>query len=324
MSVKPAVEFNRSNLRKLLASVGSLAADTPVPAYTEFDWRACRMFTEAQMEQLSRSVWSLGPCVGDVFSQVCRNPFEASVEAVRQVYVGHLQEQLTQEGIPPGWVLGFGPDRDAPCALLYMPHDTAGKWASILLGDTGSDDEEASTLSTLEESLLTDLCRRLVAGLRDFEPRWAYQSCACLDRDPWPVQWEPMKALVQIEFAVRPADTENGIKASLIMPASSVMMFAGKQDDAEEDWDEASDCSDVILRCMENLPVSMTAQLGTVCLTFEELMSLRANDVLVLDQSIHEPIAVHMEGRTAFAGFPGKRQGHRALLITQTGPGGRV
>jgi len=63
--------------------------------------------------------------------------------------------------------------------------------------------------------------------------------------------------------------------------------------------------------------VPVTARLGTVILTIEDVMGLAVDDVVVLDQSPQEPIDVTIRGRSAFRGLPVQHQGRMAVLITE-------
>ena len=64
-------------------------------------------------------------------------------------------------------------------------------------------------------------------------------------------------------------------------------------------------------------PVSITAQLASAKLTFEEIMSLQVNDVLLLDKSVNEPAELIVEKQTIFRGQPAKSDGNHAVVITE-------
>jgi len=75
-----ANKMSRGNLRQLLASVGSMAPDIPVPEYREFDWRACRCYSTEQLSELSAFVQPAASALAEVFEGFCHRQFDVTVE----------------------------------------------------------------------------------------------------------------------------------------------------------------------------------------------------------------------------------------------------
>ena len=55
----------------------------------------------------------------------------------------------------------------------------------------------------------------------------------------------------------------------------------------------------------------------TPALTFEEMMSLQVDDVLLLDRGINEPVELMVGDLTVHRGWPSKSEGQYALVITE-------
>ncbi len=73
----------------------------------------------------------------------------------------------------------------------------------------------------------------------------------------------------------------------------------------------------LLLQCALALSVSVTAQLASTVLTFEEIMGLGVDDILLLDKRTNEPVELIVKGRTVFRGRPAKSDGRYAVVITE-------
>ncbi len=66
---------------------------------------------------------------------------------------------------------------------------------------------------------------------------------------------------------------------------------------------------------LDRVQVSMSGRIGRANLTLSELLSLKVGDVVQLDQKIHEPIDVLVEGEEKFIARPGIRDEHYSIQI---------
>ena len=72
-----------------------------------------------------------------------------------------------------------------------------------------------------------------------------------------------------------------------------------------------------MLSHVHNTTVSVTAQLASAMLTFEEILSLQTDDILVLDKSVNEPVELIVKGQAILRGRPAKSGGKHAVVITE-------
>jgi flagellar motor switch/type III secretory pathway protein FliN len=66
---------------------------------------------------------------------------------------------------------------------------------------------------------------------------------------------------------------------------------------------------------MQQMPVSITATLASTMLTFEEIINLRPNDILLLGKRIDEPMDLIVDNRIVSHGWPAKSEGRYAVVI---------
>jgi flagellar motor switch protein FliM len=64
------------------------------------------------------------------------------------------------------------------------------------------------------------------------------------------------------------------------------------------------------------MPVLITGQLASTMLSFEEIMDLQVNDIVLLDKRIDQPVELIVDDRTIYYGYPAKSEGNYAVKIT--------
>jgi flagellar motor switch protein FliM len=63
------------------------------------------------------------------------------------------------------------------------------------------------------------------------------------------------------------------------------------------------------------IPISLTVELGRKMLPLSRIRALQEHDVIVLDQSIHEPLRVLVEGAVKMEGLPGRTDNRQLIKI---------
>jgi flagellar motor switch protein FliM len=68
---------------------------------------------------------------------------------------------------------------------------------------------------------------------------------------------------------------------------------------------------------VEEMDVSVAARLAKITLTVRDILDLRVGDVLQLDCSPDQPVAVLVEGKAKFSGLAGLRDGKKAVRVLE-------
>jgi flagellar motor switch protein FliM len=66
---------------------------------------------------------------------------------------------------------------------------------------------------------------------------------------------------------------------------------------------------------VEELPVELTVQLGTVELSLAELAKLSAGDLIILNQRVSEPLTAYLAGEKKCKGWPGRVGSRQAFEV---------
>ena len=167
----------------------------------------------------------------------------------------------------------------------------------------------------MEESLLLDIASALVDALSDSHDNYNFQPAGLITKKQLPLELQGTEEFCRITFNVSKADSEDSFEAYFLIPCNRLEPIVGNNTRADNKL-SAEDTSKIMLEHIRQTPVSVTAQLASTELTFEEIMSLQADDILLLDKNISEPVELIVEGKTVLRSRPAKSDGRYAVVIT--------
>lgn len=317
MSGTATKSLSREKIQQLLMAVGSEPTEdiTQLEA-TEYNWQEPHYFNSEQLVKLGYFTEAVAVAIAQKLSKFCRSEFNVTVSSTTQHYVYEILSQLS-DGEQRDYYLPFGTDQEHLCGLIGIPEQTAFTWATQLLGDSESEKDPGSDLSPLEESLLLDLASALVDVFSGPDKALAFQPAQKIVRGQWPLGLGDTEEICKISFDVKNADSEKGSEAYFLILCSDLTPVAGKtvRDSGEF---SAEDVSKLILGHLQEMPVLITGQLDSAVISFEELMNLQADDIVLLDKRVDQPVELIVDGRTVYYGRPAKSAGKYAVTITTT------
>ena len=333
------------------------SADDTQIELTRYDWHQPRYFSSSQLAKLNSFANKVAVAIAEKFTQLYHSDFNIAVTSIHQHFASGLFDQIVSSGQDDYYLSFGSDQQQHLCGFLSIPAQTALSWTKQLLGDAESEkdisgelhppevDKQSLVLSQLEESLLYDVACSIVeslsVSLRSCLPEYNFRprSAAALQPACELVKGSALSLLAgqgttefcKITFSVQKADSESSITAPLgesqthlLILANILAPIVGKTTETDTtvaergpNESQGQDFSKVILEHLQRMPVSITARLAATVLTFEQLMSLRPSDVLLLNKAIDEPIELIVEGRTLFRGWPAKSAGQHAVVITE-------
>ena len=314
MSAAPANNLTKEKIQQLLAAVGSQPKeDTSQMELTDYDWRQPHYFNKEQSNKLDNITKDAVKEMSKQFSRFCNNDFEVTVISTTEHFVGDLRKNALED--KQTYNLPFGSDQNNLYGLICMPSQTAFIWATQLLGDSESGEDSDRDLSQLEESLLLDISSTLLEAFSDTCQTTGFQPDTNIIKKPFPLDLQDTQALCKISFQVKKTDQENGSEFYILILCEKLETELGKTVKAAAKT-SPRDISKAILERIQQVPVSVTARLASTVITFEDLMNLRPNDILLLDKRIDEPIDLIVDERPICHGWPAKSEGRHAVVIT--------
>ena len=309
--------LSREKIQQLLVAVGSEPAEdiTQVEA-AEYNWHESHYFNSEQLEKLDDFAKTAATAVAEKFSEFCRTELNVTITSTTQHFADEFLNQPS-DSEQKDYYLTFGTKQEQMCGLIGMPEQAALNWAKQLLGDSESEKDPGRELSQLEESLLLDLVSALVEVFSGLDESFDFHSANSIVKQQWPLEIEGTEELFKISFNVKKADSEKSSETYLLILCSELESVAGKAEQDSADF-SADDVSKMILGHLQEMPVLITSQLASAVLSFEELMNLQADDILLLDKKVNQPVELIVDGRTVYYGRPAKSAGKYAVTITTT------
>ena len=311
--------LSRKKIQQLLAAVGSKPReDTTQIEAAEYDWHQPHCFNGDQLNKLNNFTRKTATALSEKFAALCHSDFNVTIASTTQHFAYKFIHQLS-DSEQGNYYLAFGPDEEQgphQCGFISIPLQTATVWATQLLGDSESEKDSSKNLSQLEESLLLDIARSLVETFSDSCDNCDFHPARSLVREQLPIELQGTEELCKITFSVQNADSENSYEAHFVIICDKLEPVVGKTIQAAGRFSD-EEISKAILDHLKQMQVSVTAQLARTIFTFEEMMNLQTDDVLLLDKGINELVELIVEGRELFRGRPAKSAGKRAMVIME-------
>jgi len=307
--------LSREKIQQLLMAVGSEPTEdlTQVEA-AEYNWQEPHYFNSRQLEKLGGFARTAATAVAEKFSKFCRTELNVTVASTTLHFADEFLNQ-SSDSEQKDYYLTFGTEQEQMCGLIGMPEQAALNWAKKLLGDSESEKDPGRELSQLEESLLLDLVSALVEVFSGLDESFDFHSATSIVKGHWPLRAEGTEELCKISFEVKKADSEKSSEVYFIILCHDLAPVAGKVEQESENF-SAEDVSKMILGHLQEIPVLITGQLASTVLTFEELMNLQVDDIVILDNGVDQPTELIVDGRTVYYGWPAKSSGKYAVTIT--------
>ena len=336
-----------SGIGQLLAAVGSThATDEKPPQAAPYDWRDPHSFNASQHGRLVQVWGQVAARMAEIFTRSRHSSFEVSLKAFTQHYAGDLCRRLELE---QDYCLTFGPEKGLPCGFVSIAPQTALTWVTWLLGDSDAARDPNRALSSLEESLLSDLVTAVLeaflAPLRASQnpgtpnakervgeglppakqSRWGPEPLRpagpCGKGQP-SLQFERSEEIARMVFAVKSAEPGEPAEIAFVLPCSRLAALAGKAATAVPPKVSPQELSRALMEHLQEVPVALRATLASTTLTFQEVLDLGPGDILLLGRPVDGLAELTLDGRVAFRGRPAQAQGRYAVVVVESAGGG--
>lgn len=321
MTGPSARHLNHTRVRQLLAAVGS-AHDPEQSAgpVAEYDWRDPHYFNEDQLNQLAALVSQVAARVAQTLAHFHSGTFDVTPVSITQHFAGDW-DHLT--GTENDYYLTFGPTRAQPRGFALIPSETALTWVGLLLGDARTAGSPERTLSSLEESLLSDLAAALVESfLSPLRAHHNFKADGPVCRDQPSIQYELTEELCRIALRIKKTDAAETTEMAFLLPCSCLAVLVGKAT-TPTSRPLPQELSRTLMEHLQQMPITVTARLACTSVRFGEAMDLGQGDILLLGKPLDEPLELVLAERTILHGRPARAEGRYAVLITPS-PAGRT
>ena len=311
-------KLTKEKIQQLIAAVGKSAAQNEKEQdYEEYNWYEPHYFNNEDNVKLAELTEQMAVNIREKFAELCCSEFDVSIVSTTQHYANELSEKtLTNE--EKEYYLIFGTDKEHLFGFFGIPEQTAFTWAKQLLGDSEVNKDSGKEISKLEESLLLDLASVLI---NIFSKIFLDNKDVYLERNlvkqKWPLGIQNTEELCKISFNVKKHDLENVSAAYFVIPCIKLNSVLDIKT-LNTNNTNTNDTRKNILDHMGLTQVNVTAQLACSHLSFEDVMNLQIDDIVVLEKRVDEPVELKVGNRTVCHGWPGKCSGEYVLKIVDT------
>lgn len=318
-----ASDLSREKIQQLLAALGSGPKDDSAETdAVEYNWREPHHFSSIQRKKLEDLANMAAAALADKFTTLCHRDLNATITSITEHFSSELIEQFAKSE-QKDYHLAFGAGKEHACGFISVPPQTAVTWIIQLLGDSQAEKDSNRNLSQLEESLLSDTTRGIVEALSSSFHGFDFQPAETIVRGHPPVELQGTEELCKITFCLEKTDSEKRDKvgeAHISIFSNTLERVIGKAGQAADRF-PAEDISKAITDHLQEMSVSVTAQLDSAVLSFEDIMNLEVDDILLFDRRIDVPIELTIQGQPIFCGRPAKSAGRYALVISEKAKG---
>ena len=305
--------MSQEKIQKLLAVFGTRPQDDNSPLeYSEYNWAEPHYFNNTEHDKLNIFVQKLALAISKKFTDLCKKTFESKITSLTQHYASEFINESNND--TKNYYLTFGSSSNRQAGLLEIPDSTAIFWAKQLLGDSDSNENSERELSELELSLLYDISNSIVNVLSTVDSKISFFASGSIHSGSWPLDLAGTDELCKISFSVTNIETNQDSKANIIIPSMNLEPIAEKNTKSNDN-SQIQDYSNIILEHLGFTPVRITAQLAESRLSFQGMMDLQVNDIIMLNKSIDEPIELYIDNNLAGFGHPAQSEGHFAVAI---------
>ncbi len=316
MSSRDTNNLSKEKIQQLLAAVGAKPTeDAEQIETTDYNWHEPHCFNSEQLGRLESFTRKVALKAAEKLAGSHNSKFDVTVVSTTQHFADELLDQLS--GNEQGdYYIPFGVNQERLSGLVGIPDQTAFIWATQLLGDSKPEEDSKKDLSQLEESLLLDLASGLVDAFSSPYSTCEFRPAGSIIKGQWPLDLQGTDELCKISFEAKKADSEDSSGAYFLITCEKLLPIVTKAAQGAGDFSD-EDISNAILEHLNEMRVSAMAQLASTVLTFEEMMNLQVDDILLLDRRIDEPVELIVDDLTICYGWPSKSSGQYALVITE-------
>lgn len=315
MTNSTAKNLTNEKIQQILAAVGTnqTSNDDKDIEFTQHNWNQARYFNSEQLKEIENFTTKLAEVIAEKFSMLYNADFSTTITSTTQHFAGDFSDPDSKE---IDYYLAFGDGPENHFALIGIPSQTALTWTAQLLGDTESEKSPDKDLSHLEKSLLLDIAANTIKAFSNVYERHDFHLAESIVRGGFPLDVESTKELCKINFKTSKFGSDDGPEAYFLI-SSDKLESVIPQKMQTEDTVSTEEISKMMLDYVHQTTLPVTVVLASTTPRFEEIMSLQAGDILLLDKKANEPLELIIKNRPLYRGRLAKSEKMYAVCITE-------
>lgn len=324
--------LSQSEIDSLLSALSSgemdadeLKKEEEKPKVTVYDFKRALRFSKDQIRGIARIHENFARLLTTFFSGKLRTYVNITVASVDQV----PYEEFIRS-IPKSTILNvYSVEPLEGRLLMEVNPNIAYAMMDRTLGGTGTSDGDLNNLTEIETVIMTQLFEKSIVNLKE-----AWESMIDIDpvledleTNPQFLQMvSPNETVVVVSFNTQIGEISGMINICIphiiLEPIISKLsvhywMETGTKKTDPETFEQLE-------KHIRGVEVEAKALLGTTSITIEQLLHLKNNDVILLDQSIESPLKMLVNEKLKMLVQPGKVHNHVAVQVLDVLEGGII
>lgn len=305
--------LTKEKIQQLLAAIGVKPDKDSMQniEVSEYNWHQSHYFDRDQMQKINNFARQASQNIAKNFNRLYHCDFDVIVVSTTQHFAS---EFITSDNTRKNYMLAFG-SPEHTFGLIDMPPQTAILWSTQLLGDTASDQNVEKDLSQLEQSLLFDIASTAIEALSDSFNNQNLKPVGEIVRGHTPVEIDSLQEICKIALSVKKSNSEKTSEACFWVFCDKLHTIASQKTQNENISPQV--ISKAMLNYVQSVQIPITIKFADGKFNFQQIMTLQAGDILMLDKNISEPSDLIINDRTLLRGRPAKSGNKFAMVITE-------
>lgn len=282
-----------------------------------YDFRRAMRFSKEQMRSISRIYEQFGRLLATNLGAQLRTSASVNLASVAQLPYFEFMQAIPSDNVLHVIDVSPGPGK----FLIDTPQSVTLAMLDRMLGGSGEVDAGERRLTEIDMQILERLIGRTLPALENAwsavaDLRYHYDSLEVNSQFVQIATQGDVAIVVSMVLAIGPVSgvlnvcmPHTVLEPILSRLSSRYSLTTGQVKEHAFD--------DVLARHVDQVSVTLRAELGCASIPFRELMDLRRGDVIPLEQRLEDEVLVKIGDESKFRGQPGTRRGHLAIRITE-------
>jgi flagellar motor switch protein FliM len=283
-----------------------------------YDFKRALRYSKDQIRSLSR--------IHENFARMLTTYFSAHLRTFVQISVASVEQIPYEEfirSIPKMTILNMFsvPPLDGRILMEFSPNISYAMMDRVL-GGKGNSVDKIENMTEIESVLMSQLSEKAMDNLKE---AWG----SIVEIDPFLEEFEvnpqfvqmvsPNETVIVVSLNTTIGESKGMINICIphvvlepMIPKLSVhyWMQTGSKETNPEEYENLS-------KNIEKAIVEVKAILGETSIQISEFLGLSKNDVILLNQSIHDPLVLKVDDEPKFYAQPGKKKSKLAVQIME-------
>lgn len=283
-----------------------------------YDFRHPAVFVHGHLHSIQTVHETFAMNFSCTLAAYLRTSVKARCMSVEQASFGEFLERLPDPCVAANVAL-----KPSQCrCVLAIDSTLAIGTVDRVMGGGGAASPVKKPYTEIEQIVIGEL---VDLAIHDLEPVWArlLKSSFALESIEFSSQFikaaSPEDAVVTVAIEVAFGETQGMLSFCYPFQAMQPVIdcIKAKPHSVEEPKPQTTKNRTSMNAFVSQVPLKLSAHLGTTQITMRDLLQIKQGDVLMLDRAINRPIELEAGGHAKFLGHLGTCNGHSAMVIEQ-------